>query len=203
MFGEFRMRTTELKEGGQHRPILMKGLLNELIIRVEPYELPVLIMDGQSDDRGTVEMELKCKDTPACLGRTDVSGVHICLRLVILIGVLNVDRRPVMPFIDVFVEVFDRSDRRRNLDVDVAVILHTEIWIVWNDMSIRETETVLVIEHSIIPSTILRIIVFIDHGLFPEWFWITSCTLSIDHTRTFGIRLATRSMQHERDDGRM
>ena len=59
-----------------------------------------------------------------------------------------------MAFIDVFEKILHRSDRCSDLDINVTIIFCEEIWIVWNNMCVREYMSVFVNGDTIVGSSI-------------------------------------------------
>ena len=74
---------------------------------------------------------LKQPDDRLC--RTDITALQVCTDLVVLLGCRKTDRCLVSAFVNILVDGFAGLDGGANLNVDVGVVLETEIRAVRND----------------------------------------------------------------------
>ena len=85
-------------------------------------------------------MHFVLKRTPHGFTRSKVPGILVLDDLIVFIGigsgVFRLDLRTVAALGNVLAEVFDRSGRGTDFDIDMCIILMAEIWVVWDHISI-------------------------------------------------------------------
>ena len=109
----------------------------------------------------------------------------------------------VMTFVNILVKVFDRCNRRGNLNINMAVIFLGKVRVVWNDVAIVEQESVLFDFRTIVRSAIDRISALSDGSVFAEWLWIfpiAGFTVGRPHTACVPVKRTARAMKHEVDN---
>jgi len=137
-------------------------------------------------------MHLKFKDVPKSLNRADVPGVKVGFDLIHCTS--HLQSSMVMSFVDVLVNVFDRLDGCADLQVNVTLKLHQQLWGIWHNIFVvKDLVRVLLDSVAIIRSCILWIAIILHASLLTEVFGKALLAESIDHTT---ICIA-RTMEHE------
>jgi hypothetical protein len=123
-------------------------------------------MDREPLYRGNLTMDMEFKKAPDRLGSSDITATDILLDLINIH--LDFNSRAISALVDVFVNIFDGTDRAADLNVDMGAIFPRQVWICIATTPIGDQSSFLLLT---IPITIRL------H--FPKWLYSLARSLQI------------------------
>ena len=117
----------------------------------------------------------------------------------------------IKAFVDIFMNVFNGSNRSATLNVNVCMVFAKQICIMRNHSLTSNSVWLSIIQwmwniisYAIILTTIQRISIITNDSLWLKWLWktfaalLTVCHRVQCHTFSFRVQLTARSMYHDR-----
>lgn len=165
-----------------------KGIISEV------NHLLIWEMNRKAIDIRGFLMHLELQEMPASFNRTNVSPIHILLDF---IPSSNTHSSTIMALVDVLMDVLDCSDRGTNLNIDVAIVLGSQMRIIRDDPGVVEDKALGVgMGDTVVRPCILGITIFFKKSARTERFWEMLLALAIDHARSIGEVRTTGTMEH-------